>query len=310
MARRDDSQVRPPVLRRGAHTVPGIVDATFGGQTMVDPLRRVLVRPPRAADLARWRAFAWLGEPDAALAAKQHDELCEVLRSSGAQVEFAEVDVDGDPDAIYVFDPAILSDAGAVMLRLGKEARRPESAAVAAAMRRLGVPVAFEMAAPATAEGGDTMWLDERTLLVGRSFRTNDVGVDALRAALPGVDVLAFDVPNRHGPEACLHLLSLLSPLDRDLVVAYVSLLPVRLVELLGERGVEIVAVPDEEFDTMGPNVLALAPRVALAVDGNPETRRRMERAGVEVFVYEGSEISLKGEGGPTCLTRPLLRGA
>jgi len=285
------------------------VDASFGGQTLVEPLRRVLVRSPRPADLAAWQAFGWLGEPDAGLAAKQHDELCEVLRSAGARVEFAEVDVDGDPDAIYVFDPAIVSDAGAILLWPGKEGRRPESAAAAAELRRLGVPVAFEMAAPATAEGGDTMWLDERTLLVGRSFRTNDAGVEALRAALPGVDVLAFDVPNRQGPDACLHLLSLLSPLDRDLVVAYVPLLPVRLVELLDERGVGVVAVPDEEFDTMGPNVLALAPRVGLAVDGNRETRRRMERAGVEVFVYEGSEISLKGEGGPTCLTRPLLRG-
>jgi dimethylargininase len=310
MARRDPRPVRPPVLRRAAHTVRGIVDASFGGQTLVEPLRRVLVRSPRTEDLAAWRAFGWLGEPDAVLAAKQHEELCDVLRSSGARVEFAEVEVDGDPDAIYVFDPAIVSDAGAIVLRPGKEGRRPESDAAAAELRRLDVPVAFEMAAPATAEGGDTMWLDERTLLVGRSFRTNDAGVDALGAALPGVEVFAFDVPTRHGPEACLHLLSLLSPLDRDLVVAYLPLLPVRLGELLGERGVEIVPVPDDEFDTMGPNVLALAPRVALAVEGNSETRRRMERAGVEVFVYEGSEISLKGEGGPTCLTRPLLRGA
>ena len=285
------------------------MNASFGGQTLVEPLRRVLVRSPRPTDLTRWREFGWLGEPDAALAAKQHDELCEALRSSGAEVEFAEVGVEGDPDAIYVFDPTIVSDAGAIVLRPGKEGRRPESAAAAAEMRRLGVPVAFEMTEPATAEGGDTMRLDERTLLVGRSFRTNDAGVEALRAALPGVEVVAFDLPNRHGPDACLHLLSLLSPLARDLVVAYPPLLPVRLVKLLEEHDVTVVAVPDDEFDTMGPNVLALAPRVALAVDGNPETRRRMERAGVEIHAYEGSEISLKGEGGPTCLTSPLLRG-
>ena len=286
-----------------------MADVAFGGQTLVEPLRRVLVRSPRSTDLAAWQAFGWLGEPDAALAAKQHDELCEVLRSSGATVEFAEVAVDGDPDAIYVFDPSIVSDAGAVVLRPGKEGRRSESAATTAEMQRLGVPVAFEMVAPATAEGGDAMWLDERTLVVGRSFRTNDAGVEALRAALPGVDVMAFDLPNRQGRDACLHLMTLLSPLDRDLVVAYVPLLPVRLVELLESRGIEVVPVPDEEFETMGPNVLALAPRAALALDGNPRTRERMERAGVEVVVYEGSEISLKGEGGPTCLTRPLLRG-
>jgi dimethylargininase len=153
------------------------------------------------------------------------------------------------------------------------------------------------------------MWLDQRTLLVGRSYRTNDAGIDALRGALPVVDVLAFDLPRIQGPEACLHLLSLLSPLDDDLVVAYPPLMPIRLLELLAERDIEIVEVPEEEFGSMGPNVLALAPRVALALDGNPQTRRRMEAAGVNVTVYEGSEISQKGEGGPTCLTRPLLRG-
>ena len=171
------------------------------------------------------------------------------------------------------------------------------------------MPIAFEMAEPATAEGGDTMWLDERTLLVGRSYRTNDAGIQALREALPGVEVLAFDLPRLRGPDACLHLLSLLSPLADDLVVAYLPLMPIRLLELLAEREIEIVEVSEDEFESMGPNVLALAPRVALAVDGNPETKRRMERAGVEVIVYEGSDISHKGEGGPTCLTRSLLRG-
>ncbi len=281
----------------------------FGGQTLVEPLRRVLVRTPEPADLARWRAFGWVGEPDAALAARQHERLCEILRDAGAEVLFARDAVPGDPDAIYMCDPAIMSDAGAIVLRPGKQGRRGESAAIAAEMRTLGVPVAFEMQAPATAEGGDTMWLDERTLLVGRSYRTNEAGIAALGAAMPGVDVIAFDLPHRDGPSSCLHLMSLLSPLDRDLVVAFVPLVPVRLMELLDERGVDVVPVPDEEFSSMGPNVLALAPRVAVALEGNPETRRRMERAGVEVFAYEGSEISHKGEGGPTCLTRAVLRG-
>ena len=227
----------------------------------------------------------------------------------GAEVRFAESDVTGDPDAVYVFDPVIVSDRGALVLRPGKPGRRGEPTAIANDLRALGVPIAFEMQPPATAEGGDTLWLDERTLLVGRSYRTNDAGIEALRDALPRVEVLAFDLPRLRGPDACLHLLSLLSPLDDDLVVAYPPLVPVRLLELLAERDIAIVEVPEDEFDSMGPNVLALAPRVALAVDGNPETRRRMEAAGVDVSIYEGSEISHKGEGGPTCLTRPLLRG-
>ena len=284
-------------------------ERTFGGQTQVASLRRVLVRAPSSVDLGRWREFGWLAAPEPALAAEQHEVFCGILADAGAEVLFASSDVAGDPDAVYVCDPAIMSDRGAMVLRPGKVGRRVESTAIAEDLTAVGVPVAFEMAEPATAEGGDTMWLDERTLLVGRSYRTNDAGIQALREALSGVEVLAFDLPRLKGPDACLHLLSLLSPLAEDLVVAYASLMPIRLLELLAEREIEIVEVPEDEFESMGPNVLALAPRVALAVDGNPETKRRMERAGVEVIVYEGSEISHKGEGGPTCLTRSLLRG-
>jgi N-dimethylarginine dimethylaminohydrolase len=147
--------------------------------------------------------------------------------------------------------------------------------------------------------------------LVGRGYRTNDAGIEQLRALLMprGVVVVAFDLPHLHGPRECLHLMSFVSPLDRDLAVVYLPLMPVRLVELLQARGIGFVDVPEEEFDSMGPNVLALGPRKALALDGNPETRRRMEAAGVEVLVYEGSDISRKGDGGPTCLTKPLVRG-
>jgi dimethylargininase len=286
-----------------------IEERTFGGQTLVAPLRRVLVRAPDPTALAMWRGFGWLAEPDPAIAAEQHEALCELLRAAGTEVVYARSDVAEDPDAVYVFDPVIVSDRGALLLRPGKEGRRGEPSAIAEDLRALGVPVAFEMAEPATAEGGDTMWLDQRTLLVGRSYRTNDAGIRALREALPGVEVLAFDLPRLRGPDACLHLLSLLSPLDDDLVVAYPPLMPIRLLELFAERGIAIVEVPEEEFGSMGPNVLALAPRVAVAVDGNPETRRGMEAAGVDVSVFEGSEIAHKGEGGPTCLTRPLLRG-
>jgi dimethylargininase len=214
-----------------------------------------------------------------------------------------------DPDAVYVYDPALVADHGAILLRPGKEGRRGEVEVLGADLVEAGVPIAARLEAPALAEGGDTLWLDERTLLVGRGYRTNDVGIRQLAEALPGVEVIAFDLPYLRGAGEVLHLLSLLSPLDEDLVVAYLPLMPVRLVELLAERGIEVVEVPDEEFETMGPNVLALAPRVALALEGNDETRRRMERAGVDVRVYRGDEISRKGDGGPTCLTRPILRG-
>jgi dimethylargininase len=280
----------------------------FGGQSMTATLRRVLVRPPALAGFATWREYGWRAEPNVARLVEEHEAFCTALAAGGAEVVVADTSVPTDPDAIYVFDPAIVSDRGAIVLRPGKDGRLVESEAIAADLEHAGVPIAARLEPPAAADGGDTIWLDESTLLAGRGYRTNDDGIHALRKALPGVDVLAFDLPHLHGSEVVLHLLSLLSPLDDDLVVAYQPLLPVRLVQLLQELEIRIVEVPDEEFETMGPNVLALAPRAGLALEGNVETRKRLERAGVDVSVYHGDEISRKGDGGPTCLTRPLLR--
>jgi dimethylargininase len=275
---------------------------------MTAPLRRVLVRPPQAADLRSWRDLGWRAEPDIVRLAAEHEAFCAMLADAGAEIVHSDGDA-GNLDAIYTFDPALVTDHGALVLRPGKPQRRNEPASLAPALEAAGVPIHGRLAGAELAEGGDTLWLDRRTLLVGRSYRTNDAGIEALRRTLPDVDVIAFDLPHLRGPGEVLHLLSLLSPVDDDLVVAYPPLLPTRLVELLRDRGISVVEVPDEEFETMGPNVLALAPRVALALDGNDETRRRMERAGVEVRVYLGRELS-KGDGGPTCLTLPVLRAA
>jgi dimethylargininase len=280
----------------------------YGSQSMTGLLRRVLVRAPRPEDAIAWRAYGWRAEPDPTRMLEEHEAFRAQLEDAGAEVILAETPVPMCPDSIYVYDPALVTDEGALLLRPGKEGRRAEVEAMAADLVEAGVPIAARLEAPATVEGGDTIWLDERTLLVGVGYRTNEAGVEALRVALPNVEVLAFDLPHLHGPGEVLHLMSLVSPLDADLAVAYPPLMPTRLVQLLAERGVELVDVPDEEFESMGPNVLALGPRVALALEGNDETRRRLERAGVDVRVYRGDEISRKGDGGPTCLTRPLLR--
>lgn len=279
-------------------------------QDQTSKLSRVLVRPPVAEDAAAWQAYDWRDAPDPAVAVEQHLAFRAALEARGAEVVAGDTRVAGDPDAIYAYDPALMTDAGAILLRPGKEGRRGEPDAYAADLYAAGVPVAGRLSDPATAEGGDMFWLDASTLLIGRGYRTNDAGIEQLRLLLaPRVDVIAFDLPYLHGPRECLHLMSFISPLDRDLAIVYLPLMPVRLVELLRERGVEFVEVPEEEFGSMGPNVLALAPRVALALDGNPESRRRMEAAGVDVSTYLGSDISLKGDGGPTCLTKPLARG-
>jgi dimethylargininase len=279
----------------------------YGSQSMTGALRRVLVRPPLPEDAGRWREHGWRSAPDPAAAAAEHEMLRGLLEQAGAEVVVSYHDP-GNPDAIYVYDPALVGREGAVLLRPGKAARRSEPAALSDALAAAGVPVAAELAEPVLAEGGDTVWLDERTLLVGVGYRTSADALPALESAFPGVDAIAFDLPHWNGEGEVMHLMSFISPLDRDLALVYRRLAPVRLLRLLAERGIEVVDVPDEEFESQGPNVLALGPRRALALDGNPVTRRRMEQAGVDVVVYRGTEISRKGDGGPTCLTRPLLR--
>jgi len=270
-------------------------------------LERVLVRPPLPADGGHVERYGWRGVPDHGAARAEHEALRAILAGAGAEVVVSGHDP-GNPDAIYVYDPVLVGDAGAALLRPGKEGRLGEPEGIGESLAAAGVPVVSRMGAPATAEGGDTVWLDHDTLLVGHGYRTGPAGIEALRDAFPGVEVIALDLPHWVGAGEVMHLMSLISPLDGDLAVVYPRIAPVRLMELLSSRGIEVVETPDEEFETMGSNVLALGPRRALALEGNDETRRRMERAGVEVFTYAGDHISRLGDGGPTCLTRPLLR--
>ena len=284
-----------------------VEEKLYGCQSMTGALRRVLVRAPRADDLHGWQTCRWRAEPDPAGIAREHEAFCSLLADAGAEVVLAGSAAPGNPDAIYTYDPALVADEGALLLYPGKECRRAEVDAMAEDFERAGVPVAGRLSDPALAEGGDSSWLDARTLLVGCGYRTNAAGITRLRDLLPEVEVVAFDLPHWRGRDEVMHLMSLISPLAQDLAVVYEPLLPTRLAQLLDARDVELVPVPDEEFDSMGSNVLALAPRVALAVEGNPRTRELMECAGVEVLTYRGDELS-KGDGGPTCLTRPLLR--
>jgi N-dimethylarginine dimethylaminohydrolase len=285
---------------------------TYGSQSMVDELQRVLVRRPDeafgAADPEHWHYTA---QPDLAGARAEHDALVETLRTFGCEVLFHDAEMPDHADAIFTHDPVIVTDAGAVVLRMGNPQRRGEEAAISIALETAGVPILATLEGEATAEGGDLLWLDRDTLAVGRGYRTNAEGFRQLTAALRplGVETIEVQLPYAGGPSACLHLMSLISMLDHDLAVVHLPLLPVPFVELLAERGIGTVEVPDDEYPTMGPNVLALAPRRCLAIEGNPVTRERMESAGCQVVTYRGDELSLKAEGGATCLTRPILRG-
>ncbi len=278
---------------------------------MVEPLKRVLVRRPDeafgGADPELWH---YVSQPDLVKAQEEHDALVATLRESGCEVLYHEVELPEHADAIFTHDPVIVTDEGSIILRMGKIERRGEEAAIGAALERLGIPTLATLEGGATAEGGDLLWLDHDTLAVGRGYRTNAEGFRQLTAVLRtlGVETIEVQLPHGDGPVSCLHLMSLISLLDHNLAVVHPPLLPVPFVELLASRGITVVEVPDHEYPTMGPNVLALAPRRCLMIEGNPVTRERLEAAGCEVLTYHGEELSLKAEGGATCLTRPILR--
>jgi dimethylargininase len=279
----------------------------FGVRSMVAPLRRALLRQPATAGdfaAADWRT------PDPELLARQHDQLCQLLTSLGCDVELAGA-ADGMVDATYVRDPGMVTGRGAVLFQMTKAARAAEPPLLGTALQAAGVPVVGELTGSARADGGDIIWLDERTLLVGRSYRTNADGIRQLREILAPekVAVGSADLPHDRGPCHVLHLMSVISPVAPDLAVVYPPLAPVPLMEELAARGVRVVAVPPEEYETMACNVLAVRPGVVVMLAGNPQTRTALEAAGCQVHVYDGSEISLKGDGGPTCLTAPILRG-
>lgn len=285
--------------------------ASYGCQSMVDPLRRVLVRKPDAAfGAADPSAWHYTSRPDLGVARAEHDALVALLRDSGAEVLFHDSPQPGRADAIFVHDPAIVTDHGAILLRMGKRLREGEESAIGERFEELGIPVLHRLGGNARAEGGDLLWLDHDTLAVGQGFRTNAEGLRQLRETLGaiGATVVPVDLPYGHGPDACLHLMSLISMVRSNLAVVYEPLLPVPFHEMLVERGVRLVAVPDGEFATMGCNVLAVAPGDCIMLEGSPVTKARLERAGCRVRTYRGNEISLKAEGGPTCLTRPILR--
>ena len=259
---------------------------------------------------SQWRDLNFTHAPDLKRATAEHDTFVGLLRSSGAEVLVLPDDPETGLDSIYTRDASALAAGGLVLCSMGKSQRRTEPAAQRRALERLGVPIAGTIEPPGFLEGGDIVWIDERTVAVGRGYRTNDAGIGQYRAILGDTidDLIVVPLPHWRGPNDVFHLMSFISPVDRDLAVVYSPLMPVPFREALLARGMSFVEVPSDEFDSMGANVLAVGPRDCIMINGNPKTRAALESAGAAVRTYDGVEISLKGGGGPTCLTRPLSR--
>jgi len=283
----------------------------------VAPLRRVLLKHPldcfvdAATIAAQWRELNFTAPPDLDRAVDEYERFVAVLRAAGAEPVFLPHHPGTTLDSIYVRDASIVVPGGLVLCRMGKPTRAQEPAAQHEAVTAFGgPPVVGAIEPPGCLEGGDVVWLDARTMVVGRGYRTNDEGIRQLRGLLPNdIDVVVVPLPHWRGAGDVMHLMSLISPIDVDVAVVYSALLPVPFREYLVRRGNHLVEVPDEEFATMGTNVLAVGPRRCAMLAGNPLTRARLEAAGADVVEYAGIEISVKGAGGPTCLTRPLERG-
>jgi N-dimethylarginine dimethylaminohydrolase len=277
-------------------------------------LSRVLVHPASAAFSdgridRQWQSLNFTAAPDLARATDEYGMFRQLIARSGAQIDELPQSADLTLDAIYVRDATIISPRGVIVCRMGKHPRRHEPHAHRRRYEAMDIGIAGAIEAPGLLEGGDVVWIDERTVLIGRGYRTNAAGIAQFKAIVGSdVEVIVVPLPHYRGPGDVFHLMSMLSPVDEDLAVVYSPLMPVPLREWLLDRSVRFVEVPDEEFHTMGANVLAIAPRTCVMVEGSPVTRRRLEAAGADVAIYPGAEISLKGGGGPTCLTRPLLR--
>jgi len=274
---------------------------------MVSKLEHVLVRTPTTvgnfvAD-AQWR------EPDRDALVREHSEFVNLLSSLGCTVHTAQA-VDGLVDAVYMHDPMIMTPHGAILLQMGKRVRQPEPAQIRKDLERIGVPILGELTGSAIADGGDKVWLDAKTLLIGHGYRTNGEGIAQIRKMLApyGVEVHAFDLPHFQGPDAVLHLMSVLSPISQDKAVVYEPLAPIRLLEFLKSRKISWLTVNDTEVHTQGANILTVEPNVVVLAAGNPEIEGKLRKSGVTVHIFNGANVAVKGDGGPTCLTAPLLR--
>lgn len=284
---------------------------TFGGQTMVAPLKKVLVKRPDSSfavrDVHKWHYTA---VPNVPRAQQEHDDFTAILKQEGVEVLYHSTSMPDHADALFVHDPVLITNKGAIILSMGKALRRGEEDAIEKTLNALDIPTLYKLHGDARAEGGDIVWLDQNTLAIGRGFRTNDEGIRQITQAVSdlGVRVIVVDLPYDQGQEACLHLQSLISLVDHKIALVYKKFLIVAFIDYLEKNGFTLLEVPEHEYPTMGPNVLAIAPKVCLTIAGNPDTKKVLEAAGCKVYTYKGDEISLKAEGGATCLTRPLLR--
>lgn len=289
---------------------------TFGCQSMVGQIKRLLLKHPKDAFIsqenvrAQWQELNYLDCPDYNKALEEYENLVELLKKHISNISYLPRNDETGLDSIYVHDPVIVTHQGAILCNMGKDRRQTEPKAIGEFLPELDVPILGAITGKGRLEGGDVVWVDERTLAVGQGYRTNDEGIRQLQELTKEFvdELVVVPLPHWQGPDDVMHLMSLISPIDHNLAVVYSRLLPVPFRKWLLRRRIQLLEVPDSEYNTMGCNILAVAPRKCIMLSGNPRTKQMLEKEGVEVWEYRGDEISKKGAGGATCLTRPILR--
>jgi N-dimethylarginine dimethylaminohydrolase len=283
---------------------------------MVGKIERIIIKRPADAFISQeyldthWEAFNYSGCPDYDKVLREYEAFDKIIKTHVPEVHYLSRRDEVGLDSIYTHDAVKITKKGAILMNMGKEQRQHETGVMKDFLIELGIPVLGAITGKSRMEGGDVVWLDEQTLAVARGYRTNDEGIRQLKELTKDIvnELIVVPLPHANGPAECLHLMSIISMIDIDLAVVYSRYMPVVFREFLIKRGIQLIEVDDEEYNSLGSNVLALAPRKCLVLAGNPGTKQKMEAAGVEVFEYEGRELSLKGTGGPTCLTCPVLR--
>jgi len=283
---------------------------------MVDPIKKILLKHPRNSFInqeiidKQYLELNYSEAPNFNKAILDYEKFVSLLKSFGIELHYLPEDNSTSLDSIYTHDPCIISNNGIIICNMGKKARLAEPNTIEKFFKSIQIPILGKIKAPGTLEGGDVVWIDDKTIAVGEGYRTNKEGIEQLRYLLSAQveTVISVPIPHWNGPQDCLHLMSNLSPIDHNLYLVYSRLLPVSFRKYLLDRNIELIDVPDEEYESMGCNVLAVAPRKVIMISGNSITKQMLEKKGVKVYTYDGSEISIKGAGGPTCLTRPFLR--
>ena len=288
----------------------------YSCHNMVNPIKKIILKHPKDAFKdqdtinKQFSRLNYFEAPNFNKAISDYDKFVGLLISFDIELHFLPKDNSTSIDSIYTHDPCVVSNNGVILCNMGKKARLAEPNTMEDYFKSIQLPILGRIKAPGTLEGGDVVWIDEKTIAVGEGYRTNKEGIKQLKHLLSDQveNVISVPIPHWRGPEDCLHLMSNISPVDHNLYLVYSRLLPVPFRKYLLDRNIELIDVPDEEYESMGCNVLAVAPRKVIMINGNLITKQLLEKKDIEVYTYDGAEISIKGAGGPTCLTRPFVR--